>query len=111
MFLTCTYKNSVNVGGCTNYTKITLSLFVDVSLRVCASVASSGMSSSNGLVALLFVVSRNNASAVWRFMPMRCKTSKSNSDKQRRHQVSLSMESAKLRIHFSASRSAEILNR
>lgn len=51
------------VGGWNDCGEAAFSWFVDVSSDVCVSIASSGMSSSSGLVSLLPVPSSNNASA------------------------------------------------
>lgn len=63
MLFTNACRNSANVGGWNDCVEVTTSLFVDVYSSVYASIASSGMSSSNGHVFSQIVASSDNALA------------------------------------------------
>lgn len=77
-----------------------LSWFGIVSPGVCASIISSRMSISIGLVFLPFVATSDNAFAAQYLTSSSCETSKSIFDNWSFHQVIWPVESAKLRINF-----------
>lgn len=75
------------------------------------SIGNSEMSSSSGLVSSPFVASRDYASAACCSIPAWYTTWKLHSDSRRRHQATRPVDSAKLKFHFSASRSVRMVNR
>lgn len=81
-----------------------------VSLGVCASNARSEMSYSSEHVSLPILRSGDYASAAWCLIPAHCTTSKSNSENRRCHQAARPVQSANVRIHFSAPWSVRMVN-
>lgn len=83
-----TRGNTVNAGGWNNCSDAMLQLFVEVSLGLHASVASSQMSPSSRIVSFPIVVSRDKASAAWCLTSAWCTISKSSFENRRRFPVS-----------------------
>lgn len=69
MSFACAYRNSNNVSGWNECIRTNLSSLVDVFSGVCASIASSRISSSSALLSSPFEASRYNTSAVLRLIP------------------------------------------